>query len=134
MMIFLAGVILADFLAVFTIHDGDMTLSGRRRKRANRERRKFNRSRQSGRLVSPATRIDLTPNSRESVLYRYLSMFMSRVISACVVYHDVFVRWNRQPNVDLKAGAVTTLVTGCDHFHAATGNTMTMGFEPLYFT
>jgi hypothetical protein len=36
MMIFLAGVILADFLALFTIHDGDMTLSGRRRKRANR--------------------------------------------------------------------------------------------------
>jgi hypothetical protein len=76
----------------------------------------------------------LTPNSRESVLYRYLSIFMSRVISACVVYYDVFVRWNRQPNVDLKAGAVATLVTGCDHLHAATGNTMTMGFEPLYFT
>ena len=59
---------------------------------------------------------------------------MSRVISACVVYHDVFVRWNRQPDVDLKAAAVATLVTRCDHFHAATGNTMTMGFEPLYFT
>jgi hypothetical protein len=59
---------------------------------------------------------------------------MSCVISACVVYHNVFVRWNRQPNVDLKAGAVATLVTGCDHLHAATGNTMIMGFELLYFT
>jgi hypothetical protein len=51
-----------------------------------------------------------------------------------LIHHDVFARRNRQPNVDLKSGAVAMLVTGCDHFHAATCDTMIMGFQPLYFT
>jgi hypothetical protein len=61
-------------------------------------------------------------------------MFMSCVISACVVYHNVFVRWNRQPNVDVKASAVAMLGARCDHLDAATGNTMIVYFQPLYFT
>jgi hypothetical protein len=84
--------------------------------------------------VSRCKGIDLTPNSRESVLYRYLSMFMSRVMRRRLIYDDVFVRRKRQPDVDLKSGTMAMLVAWRDQFNAATGNTMIVGFQSLYFT
>jgi hypothetical protein len=51
-----------------------------------------------------------------------------------VVHDNVFVRRNRQPNVDLKSDAVAMLVTGSDHLHAATCDALVVIFEPLNFT
>src|ERR1700722_3302010 len=48
-----------------------------------------------------------------------------------MVHHDVFVRWNRQPDVNLEPGAVPVLVTGCDHRHAAAGDALVVRFQPL---
>ena len=56
---------------------------------------------------------------------------MSCVIGSRMIDNDVFVRRDREPNVDLKSGAMAVLVARRDHFHAATGNTMIMGFQPL---
>jgi len=47
---------------------------------------------------------------------------------------DVFVRRKRQADVDLKSGTMAMLVARRDHFNAATGNTMIVGFQSLYFT
>jgi hypothetical protein len=58
-------------------------------------------------------------------------MFMSCVIWAWLVHDDVFVRWHRQPDVNLKPDAVAMLVAGCDHLDAATCNSVVMGFQPL---
>jgi hypothetical protein len=60
-------------------------------------------------------------------------MFVSCVIGACVGHNNVLVRWNRQPNVDLKSDAVAMLVTGSDHLHAATCDALVMILQPLYF-
>jgi hypothetical protein len=84
--------------------------------------------------VSRCKGTDLTPNSRKSVLYRYLSMFMSRVMRRRLIDDDVFVRRKRQADVDLKSGTMAMLVARRDHFNAATGNTMIVGFQSLYFT
>jgi hypothetical protein len=53
-------------------------------------------------------------------------MFVPCVIGVDVVHHNVLVRRNRQPNVDLKSDAVAMLVTGSDHLHAATCNALVM--------
>jgi len=45
----------------------------------------------------------------------------------------VFVRRDRQPDVDLKPGAVAMLVTRRNHLYAATCNSMIMRFQPFYF-
>lgn len=45
-------------------------------------------------------------------------MFVPCVIGAYMVHHNVFVRWNRQPDVDLKSDAVAMFMTGSDHLHA----------------
>jgi len=61
-------------------------------------------------------------------------MFVPCVIGAYVSHNNVLVRWNRQPNVDLKSDAVAMLVTGSDHLHAATCNALVLSFQSLYFT
>jgi hypothetical protein len=85
--------------------------------------------------VSHAARAStLTSNGRVSVLYRDLSMFMLRVMRRRLIDDDVFVRRNRQQDVDLKVGTMAMLVARPDHFNAATGNTMIVGFQSHYFT
>ena len=79
-------------------------------------------------------RIDLTPKRCERILYGDLSMFVPRVIRACLVHDNVFVRRHRQPNVDLKPDAVTMLVAGCDHLDAATCNSLVVDFKPFDLT
>jgi hypothetical protein len=61
-------------------------------------------------------------------------MLVRCVTGASVAHDNVFVRRNRQPNVDLKSDAVAMLVTGSDHLHAATCNALVMVFQPLYLT
>jgi hypothetical protein len=60
-------------------------------------------------------------------------MFVPCVIGAYVSHNNVLVRWNRQPNVDLKSDAVAMLVTGSDYLHAAAGDALVMTLQPLYF-
>jgi len=61
-----------------------------------------------------------------SILNRDLSMFMPRVISSRISDNDVFVRWDRQPNVDSKSHAMTMLVAWSDNGYAASRNALIM--------
>jgi hypothetical protein len=80
----------------------------------------------SNRTDSRGQVIDLTPCGREGVFDGYSSMFAPCFVSACMVHHDVLVRGNRQPNVDLKSDPVAMLVTGSDHLYAAACNALVM--------
>lgn len=84
--------------------------------------------------ISRRQSIDLPPRSREGIFNYHSCIFVSCVVGAGVVHHNVFVWWNRQPNVDLKSDRVAMFLTGSDHLHAATRNAPVMIFQPLYFT
>jgi hypothetical protein len=43
------------------------------------------------------------------------------------------MRWNRQPNVDLKSDSVAVVVTWSDHLHSATCDPLVMSLKSLYF-
>jgi hypothetical protein len=70
----------------------------------------------------------LTPGSSESVLNRYLGMFVPCIIRRCIINNDVFVRRYCQPNVDLKSAAVTVLMAWSDYGDAATSDTFIVRF------
>ena len=65
---------------------------------------------------------------------RNLVALVPLVIRRWVVDYDAFVRWNCEPDVNLKAGAVAMLRTWSNHSDAATGNAPIVRFEPLYFS
>jgi hypothetical protein len=75
--------------------------------------------------------VDLTPGSREGVFYRYVGMFMTWVISGRMINNDVLVRWNRQPNVDLKADAMAMLLAWSDNGDAASRNAFIVCLQPF---
>jgi hypothetical protein len=47
--------------------------------------------------------------------------------------YNVFMRRDRQPNMDLEASAVAMPRTWGDNFHPASGNTLIVRFQPRYF-
>jgi len=49
------------------------------------------------------------------VLNGYVGMFIARIFRRCVIHHDVSVRGNGEPDVDLEARAVTVFMTGSDY-------------------
>ena len=76
----------------------------------------------------------MTPKRCEGVPDRHLGMFVSRIAGPGLVDDDIFVRRHRQPDVDLKSGAMAMLLARRDHVDAATGNSVIVGFKPLAFT
>ena len=68
------------------------------------------------------------------ILDRYLNMFVPRILRRCVVDENVFVRRNCKPDMDLEAGAVTVLVTRCDHSYAASDDAMIVFLQPVCLT
>ena len=83
--------------------------------------------------ASHRERVNLTTRSRESVLDRYLNMFVSCVVDRRMVGHDIFVRWNGQPNMNLKTGAVAVLVAWRDHGYATCRDVFIVDFQPFDF-
>src|ERR1700719_2335817 len=60
-------------------------------------------------------------------------MFVARVVPWRTIDHDVFVRRNSKPDVDLEAGAMAVLVARRDHGYAAPNDVAIMRLQPLYF-
>ena len=50
-----------------------------------------------------------------------------------MVGHDIFMRWNGQPNMNLKTGAVAVLVAGRDHGYATCRDVFIVDFQPFDF-
>jgi hypothetical protein len=78
-----------------------------------------------GLLVFRLEIIDLAPGGCKSILDRDLGVRVSAVICWGMTDHDVFVGWQRQKDVDLKACAVPML-TWSDHRYAPRGNARIM--------
>jgi hypothetical protein len=83
---------------------------------------------ESLRLVFRLEIIDLAPGGRKSILDRDLGVRVAAVICRGMTDYDVFVGWQRQQDVDLKACAVPML-TRSDHRYATRGNARIMCFE-----
>lgn len=84
-------------------------------------------------MILGSKSIDLTPSRSKGVFYGHLSMFMSCVVRRGLIDYNVLMRRNRQPDVDLKSGAVAMLMAGCNHVHAAACNALIVNLKPLYF-
>ena len=52
-------------------------------------------------IASDRKSVDLMPGDRESVLDRDFDMFVPCVVNRRTVDDDIFVRWYRQPNMNL---------------------------------
>jgi hypothetical protein len=81
--------------------------------------------------ASGSKRVNLTSNSRESVLDRDLNVFVPCVVDRRMIDNDVLVQRNGQPNVDLKASAVAMLVAWCNNGYAASGDALIVGLQPF---
>jgi hypothetical protein len=79
--------------------------------------------------ISLCEAIDLPSRRSERVLNSHLGMFTARISRRCVIHHDVSVRWNGEPDVDLEASAVTVFMTGSDDRDAASGDTVIVSFQ-----
>ena len=77
--------------------------------------------------------VNLTPSGRECVLDRYLCMFLPCLIGSRMVDDDVFVRRNRQPDMDFKSGAMAMLAAWSDNGYAASRNPLIVCLQPLDF-
>jgi hypothetical protein len=73
--------------------------------------------------------VNLTASRCESVLDRYLSMFVRCSVSCRMIDNDVLVRRNRQPNVHLKFGAMAMLVAWSNNGYAASRNALIVCFQ-----
>ena len=70
--------------------------------------------------------IDLPSSGGKRILDRYLNMFVPCILRRRAVDENVFVRRNCKPDMDLKPGTVTVLLTRCDHSYAASDDVMIM--------
>jgi hypothetical protein len=76
--------------------------------------------------------IDLPPSGGERILDGCLNMLMPYIFRRRVVDENVFVRRNCKPDMDLKPGAVTVLVTRRDDSDAASDDAMIVFLQPIY--
>ena len=76
----------------------------------------------------------MSSSGGKCILDRDLDMLVPSILRWLMVDHDVFVRRNCKPNVDMEAGAVMVLVTRCDHSYAATDDVMIVFLQPFYLT
>ena len=58
-------------------------------------------------------------------------MFMSRIVNRRMVYDDIFVRRYRQPNMDLKSGAMAMLMAWRDNGYATSRDALIVSFQPF---
>jgi hypothetical protein len=75
--------------------------------------------------------VNLTPSGRKRILNRYLSKFLSCLIGSRMIDDDVLMRWNSQPNANLKSSAMAVLVAWSDNGYAASRNALIVCFQPL---
>jgi hypothetical protein len=94
----------------------------------------INRTRLSPSIWStrPRAIVYLPSSGGKRILDRNLDMFVSCIVRWRVVDHDAFVWRNREPDVNLKAGAMTMLVTRCDHSYATPYDAMVVLLQPSY--
>jgi hypothetical protein len=78
--------------------------------------------------------IDLPSSGGKRILDRYLNMFVPCILRRRVVDENVFVRRNCKPDMDLKPGTVTVLLTRCDHSYAASDDVMIVFLQLSYLT
>jgi hypothetical protein len=80
----------------------------------------------------PRAIVYLPASGGKRILDRNLDMLVSSTVRWRVVDHDAFVWRNREPDVNLKAGAMTMLVTRCGHSYATPDDTMVVLLQPSY--
>ena len=72
----------------------------------------------------------LTPGACESVPDRDVEIFVS-CVGRRMIDDDIFVRWNRQPNMDLESGAMPMLMAWRDNGYSTSGDALIVGFQPF---
>jgi hypothetical protein len=94
----------------------------------------INRTRLSPSMWStrPNAIVYLPSSGGKRILDRNLDMLVSGIVRWRVVDRDAFVWRNREPDVNLKTGAMTMFVTRCDHSYATPDDAMIVLLQPIY--
>ncbi|MGA9953577.1 MAG: hypothetical protein WBQ22_10130, partial [Bradyrhizobium sp.] len=82
-------------------------------------------------FASDCKGVNLTPGGCESVPDRDFNVLVPRVINMRMVDDDIFVRWKRKPNMDLKSGAMAMLVAWGDNGYATSRDALIVSFQPF---
>jgi hypothetical protein len=82
-------------------------------------------------IGSDGKSVNLTPGGRESVPDRDFNVFVPRVVDMRTVDDDIFVRRNREPDMDLESGAMAMLMARSDNGYATSRDALIVSFQPF---